>query len=114
MASCEVNSTNPISGVNNACQKTYFPRARAAQAARRVNSSADAVKVTLAQGRNVCWSALSVALPRTKDRWSQEIELKTSSRTWRADGEEVARRPRTRGDGTTTATVLAQSIVKEA
>ncbi|MEO1421571.1 MAG: TCP-1/cpn60 chaperonin family protein, partial [Pseudomonadota bacterium] len=83
-----------------------------------VNTLADAVKVTLGpKGRNVVLDK-SFGAPRiTKDGVSvaKEIELEDKFENMGAQMvKEVASRTNdTAGDGTTTATVLAQAIVKE-
>ena len=83
-----------------------------------VNTLADAVKVTLGpKGRNVVLDK-SFGAPRiTKDGVSvaKEIELEDKFENMGAQMvKEVASRTNDEaGDGTTTATVLAQSIVKE-
>ena len=85
---------------------------------RGVNTLADAVKVTLGpKGRNVVLDK-SFGAPRiTKDGVSvaKEIELEDKFENMGAQMvKEVAQRTNDEaGDGTTTATVLAQAIVKE-
>src|SRR4030081_3330675 len=82
-----------------------------------VNILADAVKVTLGpKGRNVILDRSYGAPTVTKDGVSvaKEIELKDKFENMDAQmGKEVASKTSdVAGDGTTTATVLAQSIVK--
>ncbi len=83
-----------------------------------VNILADAVKVTLGpKGRNVVLDK-SFGAPRiTKDgvQWQKRSNLKISSRTWarRWSKKWPSRTNDEAGDGTTTATVLAQAIVRE-
>src|SRR6201985_3445566 len=83
-----------------------------------VNALADAVKVTLGpKGRNVVIEK-SFGAPRiTKDgvTVAKEIELEDKFENMGAQmGREVASKTNDlAGDGTTTATVLAQAIVKE-
>ena len=82
-----------------------------------VNILANAVKVTLGpKGRNVVLERSFGGPTVTKDGVSvaKKSSSKTSCRTWaRRWSSEVAsaRRPTSAGDGTTTATVLAQAIV---
>jgi len=82
-----------------------------------VNILADAVKVTLGpKGRNVVLERSFGAPTVTKDGVSvaKEIELKDKFENMGAQMvKEVASKTSDAGDGTTTATVLAQSIVKE-
>ncbi|MBC6961520.1 MAG: chaperonin GroEL, partial [Nitrosomonas sp.] len=83
-----------------------------------VNVLADAVKVTLGpKGRNVVLERAYGAPTITKDGVSvaKEIELKDKFENMGAQmvKEVASKTSDTAGDGTTTATVLAQSIVKE-
>lgn len=83
-----------------------------------VNVLADAVKVTLGpKGRNVVLERSYGAPTITKDGVSvaKEIELKDKFENMGAQmvKEVASKTSDTAGDGTTTATVLAQSIVKE-
>ena len=85
---------------------------------RGVNQLADAVKVTLGpKGRNVVLDKKFGSPTITKDgvTVAKEIELKDRSRTWarRWCAKWRARRRTSAGDGTTTATVLAQAIFRE-
>src|SRR3954466_6194524 len=83
-----------------------------------VNVLADAVKVTLGpKGRNVVLERSFGAPPVTKDGVSvaKEIELKDKFENMGAQmvKEVASKTSDVAGDGTTTATVLAQSIVRE-
>jgi len=83
-----------------------------------VNVLADAVKVTLGpKGRNVVLERSYGAPTITKDGVSvaKEIELKDKFENMGAQmvKEVASKTSDTAGDGTTTATVLAQAIVKE-
>jgi len=82
-----------------------------------VNILADAVRVTLDQGRNVILDRSYGAPTITKDGVSvaKEIELKDKFENMGAQmvKEVASKTSDVAGDGTTTATVLAQSIVKE-
>src|SRR5690554_455785 len=83
-----------------------------------VNQLADIVKVTLgARGRNISLPRPYGATLITKDGVSvaREVFLKNPSEdTWAQLIKEVASKTNSdAGDGTTTATVLAQAIIKE-
>ena len=82
-----------------------------------VNILADAVKVTLGpKGRNVVLDKSFGAPTVTKDGVSvaKEVELKDKFENMGAQMvKEVSSQTSDAGDGTTTATVLAQSIVNE-
>ena len=85
---------------------------------RGVNILADAVKVTLGpKGRNVVLERSFGAPTVTKDGVSvaKEIELKDKDENIGAQlvKEVASRTSDNAGDGTTTATVLAQAIVRE-
>jgi chaperonin GroEL len=85
---------------------------------RGVNQLADAVKVTLGpKGRNVVLERSFGAPTVTKDGVSvaKEIELKDKLQNMGAQmvKEVASKTSDAAGDGTTTATVLAQSIVRE-
>jgi chaperonin GroEL len=101
-----------------AAKEVQFRRFRASAHGRGVNILADAVKVTLGpKGRNVVLERSFGAPTVTKDGVSvaKEIELKDKFENMGAQmvKEVASKTSDVAGDGTTTATVLAQSIVRE-
>jgi chaperonin GroEL len=102
---------------NMAKQVIYGQESRAA-ILRGVNQLADTVKITLGpKGRNVVLSAQYGSPTITKDgvTVAKEIELKDPMENMGAQmvREVASRTSDTAGDGTTTATVLAQAIFRE-
>src|SRR6201746_2185188 len=101
-----------------AAKQIVFSRGARAAILKGVNTLADAVKVTLGpKGRNVVIEKSYGSPVITKDgvTVAKEIELKGKLENMGAQMvKEVASKTSDRaGDGTTTATVLAQSIVRE-
>src|SRR5512140_1707633 len=101
-----------------AAKDVRFGESARAKMVAGVNVLADAVKVTLGpKGRNVILDRSYGAPTITKDGVSvaKEIELKDRFENMGAQmlKEVASRTSDVAGDGTTTATVLAQSIVRE-
>jgi chaperonin GroEL len=101
-----------------AAKEVQFCDSARARMVRGVNVLADAVKVTLGpKGRNVVLERSFGAPTVTKDGVSvaKEIELKDKFENMGAQmvKEVASKTSDVAGDGTTTATVLAQSIVRE-
>ncbi len=101
-----------------AAKEVLFGEAARAKKLRGVNILADAVKVTLGpKGRNVVLEKSFGAPTVTKDGVSvaKEIELKDRFENMGAQmvKEVASKTSDVAGDGTTTATVLAQSMIKE-
>ena len=101
-----------------AAKEVVFGEAARARKLRGVNLLADAVKVTLGpKGRNVVLDKSFGAPTVTKDGVSvaKEIELKDKFENMGAQmvKEVASKTSDVAGDGTTTATVLAQSMLKE-
>ncbi|MDH3376718.1 MAG: chaperonin GroEL [Gammaproteobacteria bacterium] len=101
-----------------AAKEVQFGEAARARKLRGVNVLADAVKVTLGpKGRNVVLEKSFGAPTVTKDGVSvaKEIELKDKFENMGAQmvKEVASKTSDVAGDGTTTATVLAQSMLKE-
>lgn len=101
-----------------AAKEVVFGESARARMLRGVNTLADAVKVTLGpKGRNVVLDKSFGAPTVTKDGVSvaKEIELKDKLENMGAQmvKEVASKTSDVAGDGTTTATVLAQTIVRE-
>jgi chaperonin GroEL len=101
-----------------AAKEVQFGDSARQRMVRGVNILADAVKVTLGpKGRNVILERSFGAPTITKDGVSvaKEIELKDKFENMGAQmvKEVASKTSDVAGDGTTTATVLAQSIVRE-
>ncbi|HCP77534.1 MAG TPA: molecular chaperone GroEL, partial [Pusillimonas sp.] len=101
-----------------AAKQVYFGDDARSRIVRGVNVLANAVKTTLGpKGRNVVLERSFGAPTVTKDGVSvaKEIELKDKFENIGAQlvKEVASKTSDTAGDGTTTATVLAQSIVEE-
>ena len=101
-----------------AAKDVHFGDKARQQMLKGVNVLADAVKATLGpKGRNVILEKSFGAPPSLKTvyRWRRKLNSTIVSRTWarRCCKEVASQASDAAGDGTTTATVLAQSIVNE-